>query len=66
MAFARRAALLAEDLAEWQAIYHQQYMVDGEWGLYEPNIAVIAERDRQLKEMVQELQDVSVRLTALR
>lgn len=66
MAYSRRAALLAEDLSEWQQVYHHQYMVDGEWGVYAPDITVIAERDRRLKELVAQLQEVSIALAALR
>jgi hypothetical protein len=66
MAYARRAASLAEDLREWYAIYHNRIESEANWGLGLPDMDVIVERERVLSDLVDQLRQVSVTLAALR
>jgi hypothetical protein len=65
-AYARRAALLAEDLREWYAIYHNRIERSGDWWTYDTEADVIVERERVLSDLVDQLQHVSIELATLR
>lgn len=66
MAYARRAALLAEELAEWFAIYRQRSAHASPWLLNSSERAQLEDRSAVLQDLVGRLRDISSELVALR
>jgi hypothetical protein len=66
MAYARRAASLAEDLAEWHQIYARRERTTDPWVYNSSDRAALTERVLTLQRLVGQLNDVASELVALR
>ncbi|HEY2202831.1 MAG TPA: hypothetical protein VGH56_13170 [Solirubrobacteraceae bacterium] len=66
MAYARRAAILAEDLDEWWTIYTRRSATLDPWVYDSSQRAALEDRCAVLEDLVRRLRDISSELAALR
>lgn len=66
MAYARRAALLAEDLDEWWTIYKNRSATVPPWAMNSSQRAALEDRCAALQDLVWQLRNISSELVALR
>lgn len=66
MAYARRAALLADELDAWYAMYKRRRVSVDPWLLNSSQRSALEERINVLQRIIVQLQDISSELVALR